>query len=175
MMRNTLPIVLSVLYFFFFSVSCERPAEPVSGDVHIYLLESYETSDQSHAIDPASAVIRAEPLIPYSEIYSYDPADHTFRISGTARDSLENRTVPVDFEAFGVVAGGEVIYTGYFWPSLSSAICQWVVIDPLMISGENKLEVRLGYPGPIEGVEIPDHRNHPTILAIFRSDGKLEE
>lgn len=174
-MRNTLPIVLSALYFFLFSVSCERPAGPVSGDVHIYLLESYETLDQSLAIDPSSTVIRAEPLIPYSEICSYEPADHTFRITGKGRDSLDSRSVPVDFEAFAVTAGGEVIYTGYFWPSLSSAICQWVVIDPLMISGENTLEVRLGYPGPIEGVEIPDHRNHPSILAVFRRDGKLVE
>jgi hypothetical protein len=44
-----------------------------------------------------------------------------------------------------------------------------------MLHGDNELWVELGYPGPIDGVEIPDERNHPLILDIFRRDGKLIE
>ena len=53
--------------------------------------------------------------------------------------------------------------------------CDWVVIDPIMINDKNEMVVRLGYPGPVEGISIPDKRNDPQLLEIFRQDNKLIE
>jgi hypothetical protein len=53
--------------------------------------------------------------------------------------------------------------------------CQWVVADPLFYGINDGLKINLGYPGTWEGYEIPDKRNDPRILAVFRKDGKLVE
>ena len=77
--------------------------------------------------------------------------------------------------AFAVAADEELAYTGYFWPGYSSMGCQWITTDPLFIGNRNTMTMGLGYPGLIEGTSIPDNRNDPRILEIFRADGKLIE
>jgi hypothetical protein len=169
-------LVLPVLVLFL-HVSCERGE--VTGVVELYLLESYETVDGPHQtgcrIDRSSAELESRPLIHYSDFLSYDPDEHLFRVSKDARDAVREMEHSVHGVAFGVTAGDELIYTGYFWPGYSSATCDWIVIDPIWSDMSNELRVQLGYPGMMEGWEIPDRRDDPRILAIFRRDGKLIE
>jgi len=153
--------------------ACDKYSGNEEGDVELYLLESYENADQSCAIDESSAELEKHPLIAYSDFKSYNSKKHIFSITESAAKVVKELEHSVSGLPFAIVADKELIYTGYFWPSYSSASCQWIVIDPYMMFGDNELRVVLGYPGPIEGVEIPDERNHELILDIFERDGKL--
>ena len=155
--------------------ACEKNDPPVKGDVAIYLIETYETMDQSCAIDLLSVQVAAHPLIPYSDMVSYDSGEHILKITSQAMEAVQELEHSVTGLPFAVNAGDQVIYTGYFWPSYSSASCDWIVIDPFMNSGTDELKISLGYPGPTEGATVPDERNNPLLLAIFKRDGKLRE
>lgn len=155
--------------------SCEKEGSGVTGVVELYLLKSHETLDAWGGIDSASVVPEEEPLIAYSEFTSYDPENHVFTITESARAAVSNLEVPVQGIPFAVEADGTPVYTGYFWPAYSSQSCQWIVVDPVRVSFSNEMKVELGYPGLFEGFRIPDQRNHPLILNIFRRDGKLVE
>ncbi len=167
---SVLPLFLLLLF-----AGCDKAANEVTGKVELYLLESFSTLGQSCAIDNSTVVLNNEPLISYAEFISYNSKEYIFKISETAGNLVENQEHSVTGFPFAMVAEDKVIYTGYFWPSLSSAICQWIVIDPLMLQGTNELHVVLGYPGLIEGAVIPDERNSPLIADIFSRDDKLIE
>lgn len=170
-------LFIPVLLFtgIFLQSGCEKNDPSVTGKVEWYLLESYDNIDQTEAIALQSVQIADDPVIPYSEIISYNSREYLLKISSKAAEAIEALEHSVFGLPFAVVADDQVIYTGYFWPSYSSASCTWIVIDPLMISGKNELEIRLGYPGLLEGAVIPDERNNARILDIFRRDGKLIE
>ena len=157
--------------------SCDQGLGPYTGSqIRFYLLESYELSDAfGSKIDESTAVCEKIPFITYEELLAYNPDDYTFRISEDAKARIIDSQDHVARRAFGVTAGSELIYTGYFWPGYLSSSCDWVVIDPLSVALDNVLEVRLGYPGTINGVVIPDKRNDRRLLEIFRRDGKLIE
>lgn len=74
--------------------------------------------------------------------------------------------------AFAIIANNVIIYSGYFWPSYSSASCDWMVIDPMMLLISNELTVQLDY-SPYNLKLIPDRRNDKRILDIFSSHEKL--
>lgn len=156
------------------STSCEKNTSDVTGEVELYLLESYETNGFCEIVK-SSVETTKKPLIKYSGFKSYNSKDHVFKITDNAKESIEGLEHSVHGLPFAIVADDQLIYTGYFWPSYSSASCDWIVIDPLMIRGDNKLRVKLGYPGPFEDSGIPDERNNSLILDIFRRDGKLIE
>ena len=141
----------------------------------LFLLVLLFTTTTTRAILASSIKLHEAPLIAYPEFKSYNSKKHIFKISAAAAQVVEDQEHSVHGLAFAVTANGEVAYTGYFWPSLSSAGCQWIVIDPLMIPGDNELRVELGYPGLFEGAEIVDERNNELILDIFRRDGKLKD
>ncbi len=169
-------LISAIFTLLLFSPSgCEKWRGDAEGDVELYLLESYQTEDQSCAIVFSSVKINETPLIAYPDIKSYNSKKHIFKISDAAAGVVTDQVHSVNGLAFAVVANDEVVYTGYFWPSYSSATCQWIVIDPLMISGDNELSVALGYPGLMDGAYIPDERNNEKILDIFRRDGKLKD
>lgn len=167
-------LILLVLLIVVIS-ACEKWGGNAEGDVELHLLESYETEDQSFAIIKSSVAIQKDPLIAYREFKSYNAQKHLFKISNSAAELVKDLDHSVHGLPFAMVANDEVVYTGYFWPSYSSMGCQWIVIDPLMFSGDNELRVELGYPGQIEGMDIPDERNNELILDIFRRDDKLKE
>ncbi len=155
--------------------SCDKQGNDATGIVEFFLLEAYETVGEGCEIEQGSAKLETAPLIRYADLLQYDAGETTFTISPDAKETIDSMEHSVFGVPFGVTAGGELIYTGYFWPAYSSLGCQWIIIDPLFFRGENKLVVELGYPGQIDGVAIPDHRNDPRILEIFRRDGKLVE
>lgn len=147
----------------------------VPNGVELYLLESYENVESTCQIDQSTAMLQKDPLIRYADFLSYDPGKHIFKISEDAKKAIENMEHAVDGVAFGVTADGELVYTGYFWPAYSSLICNWLCIDPVWLHQGNELRVQLGYPVMMEGWDIPDKRDDPRILKIFRRDGKLVE
>jgi len=144
-----------------------------AGEVELYLVDSFDTPEGSFEIKSSSVVIRETPLVAYDDFLTYNADEYLFLITDEAKEAIQSLQHSVHGLAFAVTSDREIIYTGYFWPSYSSLGCDWVVIDPLMLFGDNELRVRLGYPGLLEGTDVPDHRNDRRILNQFRRDGKL--
>jgi hypothetical protein len=142
--------------------------------LEIYLLKSYQKTNNSSQISTESLVLNDTALIKDSEIYSYNMSTYTFKIAENKAkwlgDFQNNKT---HGRAFAVTIDKTVIYTGYFWASYSSAGVDWVVIDPLNLSGRNELTVRLGYPGLIAGISIPDLRNDSRIIDVLSKTNRL--
>jgi hypothetical protein len=154
-------------------LGCEKEEMKLDGIVELYLLDSYSTLENSFQIDETTITTNNFPLIGYLDFISYDPKNYTFEISDKAKNAIGNLEHSVHGVAFSVTANGTIIYSGYFWPSYSSASCDWIVIDPVMVGSDNKITVNLGYPGLVQGHTIKDRRNDGRIIRIFESDAKL--
>ena len=159
----------SILSVSILSCKKENPISLAGEKVELYLLESYSRIDSSSQIDESSVILEDLPLIYYSDFLSYDSDSYLFEISDRAKDTIEN--LENWATAFGITADKTLIYTGYFWPALSSASCRWVVIYTPVFS-DNEILVRLGHPYYFEG--ITDNRNDDRIISIFERDKKLK-
>ncbi|PLX20735.1 MAG: hypothetical protein C0597_04010 [Marinilabiliales bacterium] len=155
--------------------SCEENNDPkiIEGEVEIFLLKSFETMDNTVQINENSIVTEDTPLVNYGDIISYDKNNYAFLLTESAKQNILDRDDSMIQSAFAVTANGVLVYTGYFWPSYLSSICNWIVMDPLFIDSGNRLYVKLGYPDHIVGESIPDKRNDNMILDIFKRDDKL--
>jgi len=158
-----------------FACDKNEDTKPVTGDVELYLLESYETLGNTCQIDETTVSTKQSPLISYSDFISYKPADYEFTISEKARAKINDLEHSVLGIAFAIKANNTLVYTGYFWPCYSSATCNWVVADPCSLIDCNTLRINLRYPKSNSSVLITDNRNDKQILDIFRRDGKLIE
>lgn len=162
------------LFFIISGCSREVTDDLPHNSVDFYAISEYRTMDQSMAIIENTVRLRDSLFIPYAEIFSYNPANYTFTVSSRVSDHLSDfESFPVARKPFAVVCDGEIIYTGYFWYSFMSSICDWTIIDPIDYSGENKITVSLGYPADFSGVV--DRRNDPRLLAVLRRHGKLRD
>lgn len=158
--------------------ACEKTDHEITkGDkVELYLLESYTKIENTRAqIDESTVITHDSPLITYSDFLSYDKSEYAFELSDEAKSTIMDLEHSVAGIAFAIKVDDDLIYTGYFWPSYSSASCDWVVIDPMHLYLGNTLLLRMGYPGPPEGVVIPDNRNDIRILNVFEADNKLKD
>ena len=178
MKRIQLLIILGI-YISLFTTSCSKEENmrcfAYAEGVDIYLLESYETTENACQINEETAIIKSKAFISYSDLLSYNSKEYTFAISQDAKKKLMDIQFPVSGIAFAVVVDNEIIYTGYFWPGYSSQICIWTTIDPLHLYSGNELRVTQAYPGQFANNTIPDKRNDGRILDVFRRDGKLIE
>lgn len=145
-----------------------------TGKVELYMIETYSKVEFSSQIDENSVVTEKSPLIYYQDFLSYDSTEYTFELSDRAIKSIQNLDHSVHGLAFAIKANNTLIYTGYFLPGYSSASCDWIVIDPIMITIRNKMQVKLGYPGLVQGQIIEDKRNDKRIVRIFKQDNKLK-
>jgi hypothetical protein len=170
---HTAYVIVALLILSF--TACENCDCDVGGEVEFYLLDAYETLDESPEIDLSTVVLQEVPVLRYDDLKSYNTKEYYFKLTEEGRERIEGMDHSVAGVAFVIAANDELIYTGYFLPSYSSLGLQWFVIDPLQWSLTNRMHVNLGYPGQIEGVEIPDFRNDERILEIFRRDGNLVE
>ncbi|AXP81613.1 hypothetical protein CJ739_2540 [Mariniflexile rhizosphaerae] len=164
------------LVFFLNSCDKEENFEPSGKSIDFYYITEYQKIDNTSKIIDSTVVISGTKIIDYSDIISYSSKDYTFTVSDSISDRLndfENHSV--HGVPFALTIEEEVIYTGYFWASYSSMGCDWITIDPLDISGDNELTVRLGYPGMIQGDSIPDKRNDSRLIDILKKDKKLKD
>jgi hypothetical protein len=156
--------------------SCEKKESNLyfNGRVELYLIQNYSKIDHSSQINENTVVTEKAALIFYSDIISYDSTECIFELSDRAIEAIKGLKHSVNGLAFGIKVNDKLIYTGYFWPGYSSASCDWVVIDPFMTSIGNKIQVRLGYPGLVQGQTIQDKRNDGRIIQILKQDNKLK-
>ncbi len=179
-MKISVNYFVGLLLFSGVVLSCEKdngdiPGADIQGEVEFYLLDFYENLDSTPAIDLTSIVLSEDALLSYEELKTYNAREYFFNITSEAKDKIEGMAHSVSGVAFAVTANEDVVYTGYFVPSYSSIALQWIVIDPLFWHLTKRMHVNLGYPGTIEGSDIPDLRNDERILEIFRRDRKLVE
>lgn len=174
-MKRQILLITLLMSFNLIFIACDKNENinPKHRNVELYLLDSYQTIGSTNQIDDKTIVSKATPFVTYPDFLAYDSSMFTFKISDAAIKSIKNLQLSVHGVAFAIKANNVLVYTGYFWPSYSSASCAWVVIDPLSLGTGNELSVELGYPGLVEGVVIPDKRNDERILEIFASDNKL--
>jgi hypothetical protein len=169
-------ISLLLLLLFFTFTGCRKDQEklPSNSRVEFYLLKSFARNPGSAAIIEGSSIMSDTALIQYKDILWYNPREYTFKVSAKTAHWLNDQYALTHGKPFALAIDRKIIYTGYFWASFSSSGCDWVVIDPLNISGENELKVRLGYPGILPGMSIPDNRNNTQLLETLSLDGKLK-
>lgn len=154
-----------------FIVSCEKyqyTRQPDS-DLEFYSISEFLKVDGSSKIINSTVKLSERVLIHYDEIISYAPDNYTFTITKSAANRISN----LHGTAFALTIDKQIIYTGYFWAGYSSAVVDWVTIDPLNYAGSNQLRVQLGYPGLIQGDIIPDNRNNIRIIKLLERDNKL--
>jgi hypothetical protein len=166
----------------FILASCEKnPRIDVDGGivgpkfnyvVDIYLLKSFKTSSGKQIID-SSVVLLPTPLINYSDITYYNKSTCTFGLTEEGKRKLSKLQVPGGGIPFGVAVDRCLIYTGYFWPSYFSSLCNWVYTDPLMGEFSGELAIKLG--AVTDNNVIPDKRNSEMILYIMAKHNKLRE
>ncbi len=171
MKKPTFPaaiLALSLLMIISF-YSCEKYDKNIEGDICIYLLDEFNTKVNSYEIISDGIVLSEDPILYYGDLIEYNADEHIFKLS----ESGTEKTDELFGSAYAVTIDGEIIYTGYFWSSLSSAIVDWVVMDVLGTFDGNELHVQLGYPWLSNEMDIPDNRNDNRILSVFARDEKL--
>jgi hypothetical protein len=166
-------VLLTLALFCIIHASCEKDKSGREGEIQIYLLSDHESLGPLWEVDESKVLPEKSPIIYYQDILSYDPGNYTFKISDDAGERIRSMESGIHSRSFVLMAGGENIYTGYFWASYSSTILPWLTIDPIHAIYARELTVRLGYPGLLQGMSIPDRRNDERILSILRNDGKL--
>jgi hypothetical protein len=167
-----------VLLTCFLILGCEKHVSPrQSGKkLEFYLIKDFQRVGTSAKIINSTVNLSDSVIIYYDEILSYNSNTHTFKVTDSCAENLDDfQNNNIHGKAFAVTIDKKVIYTGYFWCGFSSSIVDWITIDPLNYIGNNQLRVSLGYPGLIQGDYIPDKRNDYLILETLRKDGKLIE
>ncbi|MCE1197738.1 MAG: hypothetical protein LWW85_02110 [Marinilabiliales bacterium] len=176
-MNKRLLTLCCCLVLFTLFTSCSKDATTPNRQggpgVEFYLLESFATADKSYQILESSVVTKETPLLTFADLINYNASTHTFKLSASGIEKVQKMPKSVYGVAFALKADGTVIYTGYFWPSYSSASCDWITIDPLMMTTGDSFSVNLGYPGLFAGMVIPDKRNDERLLEALRQHNKL--
>lgn len=152
---------------------CSKISGSSEEKVELYLLESYKAGENTYMIVENTVKTESYPLISYNDFLYYDQQKCAFGLSDAAASRIEHMKHSVHGVPFVITADREIVYSGYLWPSYSSASCDWIVADPFTAIYTKELTIRLGYPGLFPGVVIPDKRNDKRIIDIFRNDNKL--
>lgn len=134
--------------------------------------EPYTQKDRVIDVNKVNTVGKA--LIAYKDIINYDTASHTISLSYPLESLKIKRNVYG--VPFLITLGGEKIYGGWFWTSISSIPCSWVVVlldYPGYDFSNNLLTLQLGYPTSDFFIGN-DPRKNAKIMNRLRSDGKIK-
>jgi hypothetical protein len=171
-------LYLTIISFALIITSCKKSEgqiQKITGNVELYILDDYTTMNNSCQIVESSITLRDTAVLVYSDIISYNPAKYEFDFIDAAIEKVNDINQTVFGTAFAIIANDSLVYTGYFIPLYSSTGCAWTIINlPLgNPQAESVLKVKIGYPGPQVGINIPDKRNDPRLMEILKNDGKL--
>jgi hypothetical protein len=158
-----------------FVVSCRENTPDIvatsTGDVvEIFLLDTYEKTNYLK-INESTITLKSTPLVAYADIVSYDSTNHVLKLTDNGKNAITSLAQSGIRMAFAVKARGAVIYTGYFWSSIMSSSCDWMVMDILELPTKNQMVVGVEYPNPSNNGT--DRRNDKRIIDVFKGDNKL--
>jgi hypothetical protein len=158
--------ILPIILFF----SCKKENVQPGESVEIYLLKTVQTIPGKCQVDPSHSSLKDTAIIRNRDILYYSAADYNFKLTDTAIQkvkALMGRT------PFAVTVDRLVIYYGFYMPMYLSSSCdQSITMDIDWTSG-NKIYLRLGYPGQLQGITTEDNRNDPKLLSTLKLQGKL--
>ena len=169
-----LPRIIILLGFAIYFSACQKERDlniqyiNVKG-LSLYLIDSYESTG-SHAIDESSIKVNKDALLSDEDFVSYDSSHHSFTISTSAMQMIQDLEHSTSGIPFALLADGALVYSAYFWPSYSSASCDWIVTDPLSMP-DNTMSMKLGYASA--ATDIPDRRNHRRLINALDATGRL--
>ena len=150
--------------------SCNKEQKNARGDVAIYLLKNVQLVANKCQVDAAHAAIETLPLVANGDILEYNQSNYEFKLAPSAIQKVKGLA---DRTPFAMTVNKEVIYYGFFKPSISSSSCEHSITMDISWSAVDKIMIRLGYPGPVAGVPIDDKRNDPRLLNSLEQQQKL--
>jgi hypothetical protein len=163
-------LVLLFLAVLTVCLSCKKDTINSGKIVEIYLLKSFQRVTGKCQVDASQSVLQDTPAITNQDIMGYYSSTYQFKLTDT---SIQKVKVFKDATPFAVTVDRQVIYYGFFKPSYSSSSCDAsITMDVDWITG-NRINLRLGYPGQMQGVVIDDKRNDPLLLETLKMQGKL--
>ena len=141
------------------------------GGFAIYLTEADVPPDQMPALNRVE--IAERPLLTMDDIITYNAQSHELEITASAYEEVSGLEVPVTGRSFVACVGGEPIYRGAFWISISSISFDGItILQPSSSQGTRIITLGLGYPSP-SFFAGEDTRNDPEVIRSFEDAGKL--
>lgn len=152
-------------------LSCKKDTIKAGGTVEIYLLKTIQTVSGKCQIEASASILQDTATIKNQDILGYSQTNYEFKLTATAIQKV--RTFR-DFTPFAVTVDKQVIYYGFFKPGFSSSSCDNSITMDVDWTTGNKISLRLGYPGSLQGVTVDDQRNNPKLIATLKNQGKLK-
>jgi hypothetical protein len=154
-----------------FNLSCSSDQVSTGEKVEIYLLKSFQTVAGKCQIDPDLSVLQDTALVADQEILAYATSTYKFRLAPTAIQRIKDL---FDRTPFALTIDKQVVYYGFFKPSISSSSCDHSITMDFAWPSSNEIFLKLGYPAQLPGVAIEDKRNDARLLALLKKQGKLQ-
>ena len=155
-----------------FCLSCKKDKVKSGDNVEVYLLKSSQLVTGKCQIDPLVSVLQDTAIVKNQEILEYSQSNYQFKLTDLAIQKVQTFQ---DFTTFAVTVDKQVIYYDFFKPSISSSSCDHSITMDLDWTSGNKINLKLGYPGQLQGVTIDDERNNAKLVATLRNQGKLKQ
>lgn len=163
--------LIYILTLTILSFSCRKDKVNAGETVEIYLLKNYQTVVGKCQINSSISIIQDTAIVKNQDILEYSQKNYQFRLTDPTIQKIKAFR---DFTPFAVTIEKRVIYYGFFKPSISSSSYFNSITMDLDWTTGNKISLKLGYPGQLQGVTIDDQRNNPDLIATLRNQGKLK-
>ena len=151
--------------------STQSPKYAAGQGVEIYLakyINSFNYTLDYTKINLDTIQLQENPLIPYNYIKTYNPQNHIVELNITV-DNIKGFKPRVNGHMFVITVDKERIYCGFFRPSISSAMFNWIIIDEAIDSKSKTLPIYFIHDEPEK-----DPRADDRIIARLSKDGKLK-
>jgi hypothetical protein len=153
-----------------FILSCKKDHLKAGRTVEIYLLKNYKVMAGKCQVDPTLTVLQDTAIIKNQDILQYSKTEYQFKLTDNA---IKEVKALKDMTPFAVTVDKQVIYYGFYKPSFSSSSCDHSITMDIALASDNKISIKLGYPGQLDGVTIDDQRNNPNLIATLKNQSKL--
>ena len=163
-------LLLFIFTIIITGISCKKERVKAGETVEIYLLKTYQRVTNKCQIDPSATILQDAATVMNDEILEYSKSDYKFKLKENAMQKVRAFH---DFTPFAITVDKQVIYYGFFKPMISSSSCDNSITMDVDWTTGNKIYLRLGYPGTLQGVTIDDQRNSQKLLSALESQGKL--
>ena len=164
-------LIFPLLTLLIITSSCNKKNVGGGGKmVELYLLKTVQLVTNKCQVDGSNSIIELIPYVTNQEIIEYSKRNYEFKLSDQGIQKIKTLR---DKTPFAVAVDKQVIYYGFFKPSISSSSCDHSISMDLSWSSKNKIMMRLGYPGQTQGITIDDKRNDPMLLATLANQNKL--
>lgn len=164
-------LLLFILTTCVICLSCKKDNVKASKPVEIYLLRTFKTVTGKCQIDASASLLQDTAVIKNQDILEYSQTNYQFKLTDSSIQKVKTFS---DFTPFAVTVDKQVIYYGFFKPSISSSSCDNSITMDLDWTSGNKISLKLGYPGQLQGVTIDDERNNQNLIMTLKSQGKLK-